>query len=162
MATNYFINEEAIRKAYNTNKRDVADIQTQMGLEFKNLIKQIDEDNRKKAEAEKAEARKREAINSSRVECLNAMIKYFKALGFCDKELSPEDINELSKYMIEFEEDCFTINDFLSNFPSKTKTVKSTEEKAKTEKKKNFFGEVTNVNLFNDIDDIFNAYFASL
>ena len=158
----HFINEEAIKKAYDMNKEDRTNIFAEMRKEFKDLLNSVDEENQKKAEAEKAEALKREAINSARVECLNAMIKYFKTLGFCDKELSPEDINELSKYMMEFEEDCSTINNFLSDFPSKMKIARSTEKKPETEKKKNFFGEATNVHFFNDIDDIFDAYFKSL
>ena len=152
----HFINEEAIKKAYDMNKEDRTNIFAEMRKEFKDLLNSVDEENQKKAEAEKAEALKREAINSARVECLNAMIKYFKALGFCDKELSPEDIKELSKYMIEFEEECFSMNNLLSKIKADTSNNKANTRTRES----NIFNQPTKI--IKNIDDIFDDYFKSL
>ena len=152
----HFINEEAIKKAYDMNKEDRTNIFAEMRKEFKDLLNSVDEENQKKAEAEKAEALKREKINSARVECLNSMIKYFKELGVCKKELSPEDIKELSKYMIEFEEEYFSMN----NLFSKIKTDNSNNKTNIRTRESNIFNQPSKI--IKDIDDIFDNYFKSL
>ena len=151
----HFINEEAIKKAYDMNKEDRTNIFAEMRKEFKDLLNSVDEENQKKAEAEKAEALKREKINSARVECLNSMIKYFKELGVYKKELSPEDIKELSKYMIEFEE-YFSMN----NLFSKIKTDNSNNKINTRTRENSIFNQPTKI--IKNIDDIFDDYFKSL
>ena len=152
----HFINEEAIKKAYDMNKEDRTNIFAEMRKEFKDLLNSVDEENKKKAEAEKAEALKREKINSARVECLNSMIKYFKEIGLCKKELSPEDIKELSNYMIEFEEECFSMNNLLSKIKADTSNNKANTRT----RENNIFNQPSKI--IKDIDDIFDEYFKSL
>ena len=155
----HFINEEAIKKAYDMNKEDRTNIFAEMRKEFKDLLNSVDEENQKKAEEEKAEALKREKINSARVECLNSMIKYFKELGFYKKELSPEEIKELSDYMIEFEEECSSMNNLLSKI--KADNSNSNNNKANTRtRESNIFNQPSKI--IKDIDDIFDEYFKSL
>ena len=154
-----FINEEAIKKAYDMNKEDRTNIFAEMRKEFKDLLNSVDEENQKKAEAEKAEALKREKINSARVECLNSMIKYFKELGFCEKELSPEDIKELSKSMIEFEEEYFSMNNLFSKIKVDNSNSNNNKVNIRT-REGNIFNQPSKI--IKDIDDIFDEYFKSL
>ena len=155
----HFINEEAIKKAYDMNKEDRTNIFAEMRKEFKDLLNSVDEENQKKAEAEKAEALKREKINSARVECLNSMIKYFKELGFCEKELSPEDIKELSKSMIEFEEEYFSMNNLFSKIKVDNSNSNNNKVNIRT-REGNIFNQPSKI--IKDIDDIFDEYFKSL
>ena len=156
----HFINEEAIKKAYDMNKEDRTNIFAEMRKEFKDLLNSVDEENQKKAEAEKAEALKREKINSARVECLNSMIKYFKELGFCEKELSPEDIKELSKSMIEFEEECFSMNNLFSKIKVDNSNSNNNNKVNIRTRESNIFNQPSKI--IKDIDDIFDDYFKSL
>ena len=155
----HFINEEAIKKAYDMNKEDRTNIFAEMRKEFKDLLNSVDEENQKKAEAEKAEALKREKINSARVELLNSMIKYFKELGICEKELSPEDIKELSKSMIEFEEEYFSMNNLFSKIKADNSNSNNNKVNIRT-RESNIFNQPSKI--IKDIDDIFDDYFKSL